>query len=164
MQNADESVVSLYEFDDDKYSNRVFGCLTIASTDRALSEFTQRSEFTKSVLSVIRELLTTLRDAIKAHRSLYLKRNILHRNILENNIIITNSDEIDGFAGMLIDLNLAKVLDSGRSGARHQTGTMEFMAIQVLQGIDHTYRHDLESLTRYEATNERIRIYRWLQP
>ena len=46
---------------------------------------------------------------------------------------------------MLIDLDLAKVLGSGRSGARHQTGTMEFMAIEVLQGIDHTYRHDLES-------------------
>ena len=46
---------------------------------------------------------------------------------------------------MLIDLDLAKVLGSGRSGARYQTGTMEFMAIEVLQGIDHTYRHDLES-------------------
>ncbi|EDN08361.1 predicted protein, partial [Histoplasma mississippiense (nom. inval.)] len=34
---------------------------------------------------------------------------------------------------------------SGRSGARHQTGTMEFMAIEVLLNIDHTYRHDLES-------------------
>ena len=46
---------------------------------------------------------------------------------------------------MLIDLGLAKVLGSGRSGARHQTDTMEFMAIEVLLGIDHTYRHDLES-------------------
>lgn len=46
---------------------------------------------------------------------------------------------------MLIDLDLAKVLGSGRSGARHQTGTMEFMAIEVLRGKDHTYRHDLES-------------------
>lgn len=146
MQNAGEPVVSLYESDDGKYSNRVFGCLAIAPAGRALSEFTpQRPEPTKSVLSAIRELLTTLRDAIKAHRSLYLKGNILHRDISENNIIITNPDETGGFAGMLIDLDLAKVLGSGRSGARHQTGTMEFMAIQVLQGIDHTYRHDLES-------------------
>ena len=44
-----------------------------------------------------------------------------------------------------MDLDLAKVLGSGRSGARYQTGTMEFMAIEVLLGIDHTYRHDLES-------------------
>jgi len=35
--------------------------------------------------------------------------------------------------GMFIDLNLVKAVGSGRSGARHQTGTMEFMAIQVLQ-------------------------------
>ena len=145
MQNAGEPAVSLFESDDGKYSNRVFGCLAIAPAGRALSEFTQRPESTRSVLSAIRELLTTLRDAIKAHRSLYLKGNILHRDISENNIIITNPDETGGFAGMLIDLDLAKVLGSGRSGARHQTGTMEFMAIQVLQGVDHTYRHDLES-------------------
>ncbi|EEH11710.1 conserved hypothetical protein [Histoplasma capsulatum G186AR] len=46
---------------------------------------------------------------------------------------------------MLIDLDLAKEVGSGRSGARHQTGTMEFMAIEVLLNIDHTYWHDLES-------------------
>ena len=32
------------------------------------------------------------------------------------------------------------------SGASHRTGTMQFMAIEVLQGKGHTYRHDLESL------------------
>lgn len=46
---------------------------------------------------------------------------------------------------MLIDLDLAKELNTGPSGARHRTGTMEFMAIEVLQGHTHTYRHDLES-------------------
>ncbi len=46
---------------------------------------------------------------------------------------------------MLIDLDLAKVRDSGPSGARHQTGTMQFMAVEVLRKTDHTYRHDLES-------------------
>ncbi|KAK0725689.1 hypothetical protein B0H67DRAFT_479800, partial [Lasiosphaeris hirsuta] len=36
--------------------------------------------------------------------------------------------------------------DSGPSGARHMTtGTMQLMAIEALFGIDHTYRHDLES-------------------
>lgn len=59
--------------------------------------------------------------------------------------MITNPDETGGFSGMLIDLDLAEVLGSGHSGARHQTGTMEFMAIEVFRGIDHTYRHDLES-------------------
>ncbi|KAM4067491.1 kinase [Hirsutella rhossiliensis] len=34
---------------------------------------------------------------------------------------------------------------SGLSGARHQTGTVQFMAVEVLRKTDHTYRHDLES-------------------
>ena len=38
-----------------------------------------------------------------------------------------------GFTGILIDLDLAKKVGSGPSGARHQTGTVKFMAIQVLQ-------------------------------
>ncbi len=93
----------------------------------------------------IPELLEALRDAIKAHRSLYRDGKILHRDISENNIIITDPKETDGFTGMLIDEDLAKEIGSGRSGARHQTGTMEFLAIQVLQRVAHTYRHDLES-------------------
>lgn len=71
----------------------------------------------------------------------------ISREISSNNIIITDSEETasGGFKGMLIDLDLAKVRDSGPSGARHQTGTMQFMAIEVLRKIDNTYRHDLES-------------------
>ncbi|SLM40384.1 serine threonine-protein kinase sgk2 [Lasallia pustulata] len=46
---------------------------------------------------------------------------------------------------MLIDLDLAKEEGKGPSGARHRTGTMEFMAIEVLQGTSHTYRHDIEA-------------------
>jgi serine/threonine protein kinase len=90
------------------------------------------------------ELLEALRDAIRAHRSLYFDGNILHRDVSENNIIITDAKET-GFAGWLIDLDLAKERGSGRSGARCRTGTMEFMAIEVLLNKDHTYRHDLES-------------------
>ena len=45
---------------------------------------------------------------------------------------------------MLIDLDLAKE-GKGPSGARHRTGTMEFMAIEVLLRISHTYRHDIEA-------------------
>lgn len=64
----------------------------------------------------------------------------------ENNIIITDPAKAKGFTGMLIDLDLAKLLCSGRSGARHQIGTPQFMAIQVLQHAAHTYRHDIESM------------------
>ena len=47
--------------------------------------------------------------------------------------------------GRLIDLDLAKELDSMPSGARHRTGTMQFMTVEVLEGKGHKYRHDLES-------------------
>ena len=46
---------------------------------------------------------------------------------------------------MPIDLGLAKELGCKRSGACCHTGTMEFMAIEVLLGISHAYHHDLES-------------------
>ncbi|KAI2627228.1 hypothetical protein GGS21DRAFT_493073 [Xylaria nigripes] len=91
------------------------------------------------------ELVQSPRDAIIVHRSLYLDGKILHRDISENNIIITDPTQADGFRGMLIDLDLAKEEGQGTSGARYRTGTMEFMAIEVLKGIAHTYRHDLES-------------------
>ena len=109
---------SLYETDSTMYSNRIFGCLAISPAGRTLRAF-----------SSVEELLTALRDAIKGHRSLYINRGILHRDISENNIIITDPIRTNGFRGILIDLNLAKVVGSGPSGARHQTGTVEFMAI-----------------------------------
>ena len=65
-------------------------------------------------------------------------------NISENNIIITDPETADGCTGMLIDLDLA-IVGGERTGARHQAGTMESMAIDVLRGVEHTCRHDLES-------------------
>ncbi|KAF2454800.1 FunK1 protein kinase [Lineolata rhizophorae] len=115
------------------YDHRTFRCLVTSPAGRSMRTY-------KSPL----ELLVVLRDAIRAHKSLYLTGNILHRDISENNIIITDPEK-DGFQGVLIDLDLAKELRTGRSGARCRTGTMEFMAIEVLLGISHTYRHDLES-------------------
>ncbi|KAM3556916.1 hypothetical protein ARSEF4850_005304 [Beauveria asiatica] len=119
---------------EDPYENRILSCLVISPAGRVLSDF-----------STIRELLEALHDAIRAHQSLYLKGEILHRDISSNNIIIPSPGKADGFKGMLIDLDLAKERDSGPSGARHRTGTMQFMAIEVLRGVNHTYRHDLES-------------------
>jgi hypothetical protein len=125
---------SLYQPGADKWENRVYSCLIISPAGRVISDF-----------RTIRELLEALRDAIRGHRSLYETGNILHRDISSNNIIITKPEMAGGFNGMLIDLDLAKVRDSGSSGARHQIGTMQFMAVEVLRKTDHTYRHDLES-------------------
>jgi serine/threonine protein kinase len=92
------------------------------------------------------QLLSALRDATKAHRSLYVTGGILHRDISENNIIITDPKNADGFWGMLIDLDLAKIVGAMPSGARHRTGTMEFMPIRVLRKLGHDYRDDGESI------------------
>lgn len=131
---ASSKMTSLYAHDDGSFENRTFSCSVIYPAGRALRDF-------QSIL----ELLEALRCAIKAHMSLYMAGKILHRDISENNIIITDPKEAKGFMGMLIDAELGNESGSGRSGARHLTGTMEFMAIQVLQRVDHTYRHDLES-------------------
>lgn len=125
---------SLYKSGEDLWENRIYSCLVISPAGRVISEF-----------STVKELLESMRDAIRAHQSLYVTGRILHRDISSNNIIITDPKTADGFKGMLIDLDLAKVRDSGPSGARHQTGTMQFMAVEVLRKADHTYRHDLES-------------------
>ena len=125
---------SLYAAGDDLWENRMYSCLVVSPAGRVISDF-----------RTVNELLESMRDAIKAHRSLYKTGNILHRDISSNNIIITDPEAADGLKGMLIDLDLAKERDSGPSGARHQTGTMQFMAVEVLRKADHTYRHDLES-------------------
>lgn len=66
-----------------------------------------------------------------------------------NNIIVTDPKASDGLSGMLIDLDLANEqgFESIPSAARNLAGTIQFMAIEVLRGKDHThtYRHDLES-------------------
>ncbi|RYO95254.1 hypothetical protein DL766_002067 [Monosporascus sp. MC13-8B] len=125
---------SLYTPGEDLWENRIYSCLVVSPAGRVISEF-----------RTIKELLESERDAIKSHQSLYTKGKILHRDISSNNIIITDPETANGFKGMLIDLDLAKVRDSGPSGARHQTGTVQFMAVEVLRKADHTYRHDLES-------------------
>ncbi|KAJ3573570.1 hypothetical protein NPX13_g4651 [Xylaria arbuscula] len=125
---------SLYNSGGDMWENRIYSCLVISPAGRVISDFW-----------TVNELLAAIRDAIKGHQSLYETGNILHRDISSNNIIITKPETAGGFNGMLIDLDLAKIRDSGPSGARHQTGTMQFMAVEVLRKTDHTYRHDLES-------------------
>ncbi|KAG6147827.1 hypothetical protein E4U37_007778 [Claviceps purpurea] len=116
------------------YDDRVLHVLAVTPLGRPLDEF-----------GSILELLECLRDAIKAHRSLYMESGILHRDISINNIIITEPAKADGYKGMLIDLDLARDITKDPSGQRHRTGTIEFMAIGVLLGRQHTYRHDLES-------------------
>lgn len=125
---------NLYTSSEDLWDNRIYSCLVVSPAGRVINEF-----------SAIKELLESMRDGIKAHRSLYVTGNLLHRDISSNNIIITEPTTADDFKDMLIDLDLAEVRDVGPSGGRHLTGTMQFMAVEVLRKTHHTYRHDLES-------------------
>ncbi|KAI0191791.1 serine/threonine-protein kinase Sgk2 [Xylaria flabelliformis] len=133
QSSTDHNEPRLYKPGNDLWENKTFSCLVVSPAGRVISEF----ETTK-------ELLESMRDAIRAHRSLYITGNILHRDISPNNIIITKPEKetSDSFKGMLIDLDRA----SSASGPRYYwTGTTKFMAIEVLNKVDHTYRHDLES-------------------
>ena len=134
QQATNKTRPSLYTTGQDPWEDRIFSCLVVSPAGRVIGDFV-----------TVRELLESMRDAIKAHQSLYTIGDILHRDISSNNILITEPKLADGFKGILIDLDLAKLRGSGPSGARHRTGTMQFMAIEVLRKADHTYRHDLES-------------------
>jgi serine/threonine protein kinase len=92
----------------------------------------------------VKELLEAFHDAIAGYRSLLDNGKMLYRDIFENNIIITTPAAEGDPKGRLIDMDLGKELNSVPSGASHRTGTMQFMAIEVLQGKGHTYRHNLE--------------------
>ncbi|KAK3374518.1 hypothetical protein B0T24DRAFT_528605, partial [Lasiosphaeria ovina] len=98
------------------------------------------------------DLLFALRDAIRAHRSLYQEGEILHRDVCPGNIIIplggTAKRNAADPRGVLIDLGMARE-QSVPAKEFESTGTRPFHAIGVLQAYlpnkPHTYRHDLES-------------------
>ena len=119
---------SLAGRDSETYGNRIHTCLITFHSYKS-----------------VRELLEAFRDAIAGHRSLLEDGKTLYGDISENNIIITAPAAQGDPKGRLIDMDLGKELNSMPSGTSHRTGTMQFMAIEVLQGKAHTYRHGLES-------------------
>ncbi|KAI0555428.1 serine/threonine-protein kinase Sgk2 [Xylaria curta] len=96
QSSIDHNEPSLYKPGNDLWENKIDSCLVVSPAGRVVSDF----ETTK-------ELPESMRDAIKAHRSLYITGNILHRDISPNNIIITKPEKEtpDSFKGMLIDLD-----------------------------------------------------------
>lgn len=78
---------------------------------------------------------------------MFEKANILHRDISINNIMISKNPADGKPRGFLIDLDMAVRVNTYKpSGAPHRTGTMAFIAVQVLKGNAlHSWRHDLES-------------------
>ncbi|KAF1948852.1 hypothetical protein CC80DRAFT_352207, partial [Byssothecium circinans] len=92
----------------------------------------------------IPEFLHACLDVIKALRSRNRDGKILHRAVSENNII-TEAEREEEPSAMVVDLDLGKELHGALSPARHRTSTMEFMAIEVLEGKPHVYGRDAES-------------------
>ncbi|KAI0399893.1 hypothetical protein F4802DRAFT_610528 [Xylaria palmicola] len=94
----------LYTPGEGLWENKIYSCLVVPPASRIISDF-----------KTTKELLELMRDAIKAHQSLYITGKIIHCNISPNNIIITELEW--------------RREDSGLNGARHRTGTTQFMAV-----------------------------------
>lgn len=87
------------------------------------------------------------------HGTLYFHHHVLHRDISQSNILLVPIDnKVQDRYGFLIDLDYAAdvvpdtlVCDS--TGAPHRTGTLPFMAIDILRGehSSHLYHYDVES-------------------
>ncbi|KAI9888384.1 MAG: hypothetical protein M1814_000522 [Vezdaea aestivalis] len=115
--------------------DRTLNCTVVSPVGESLHKF-----------KTVSMLLHALRDAVKAHRSLYQGGKILHQDLNPSNIIIPSSvfkNEQTDVRGVLIDFDNAKKQFEG-------VGTPPFEAIGVLQAYlpnnSHTYRHDLESI------------------
>jgi thiamine kinase-like enzyme len=117
-----------------KFVNRTLSCIVTTPVGRPIREYTS-----------ILELLEVLRDLVKALQSLYVKARILHRDVAIKNLIIAPQQSPDSPKGILIDFNAALDLDNVRP-IEPMVGSDGFMAIGILFGQRHTYRHDLESL------------------
>ncbi|TVY91075.1 hypothetical protein LAWI1_G002838 [Lachnellula willkommii] len=95
------------------YGNRIHYCLVVSLAGRPLHAY-----------RLVGELLEALRDAIRGYKSLLEDRKILYRDLSKNNIIIIEAATTGDLRGMLINLDLAKELDSLLSGASHWTSTI----------------------------------------
>ncbi|KAM7184332.1 hypothetical protein V8F20_012264 [Naviculisporaceae sp. PSN 640] len=122
------------------FVNRTLSCVATAPLGRPIRQYTS-----------IPELLEVLRDLVRALQSLYVNARILHRDVAIKNLIIApqrqhqHPHSVDGSKGVLLDFNAALDLDNARP-IEPMVGSDGFMAIGILSGRRHTYRHDLESL------------------
>ncbi len=120
---------------DPPFINRTLSCIATAPLGRSINKFENIPEF-----------LEACRDVVKALKSLYEDGKILHRDICVKNLIIPIRCRGEDEKGVLIDLDGALDLEKGPARRGELVGSEGFMAIGILIGDPHTYRHDLESL------------------
>lgn len=83
---------------------------------------------------------------IEGYQSLHMKAGLLQGDISTGNLILNEDVGNPSWSAFLIDLDLSIEEQRERaSGARGKTGTRAFMAIGLLLGEQHSFRHDLES-------------------
>ncbi|KAL6793193.1 hypothetical protein J3E68DRAFT_438050 [Trichoderma sp. SZMC 28012] len=115
------------------FVNRTLSCLATSPLGRPIRKFTG-----------IYELCRVMSDLVRAIQSLFEDGRMLHRDIAIKNLVITL--QVCGSpVGLLIDFDTALKVKKGHPVGQ-RVGSDGFMAIGVLRGEDHTYRHDLESL------------------
>lgn len=110
-----------------------------------------------------RERLQGLLECLRVHRRLW-KAGIHHRDISDGNLMYRKGS--DGrIYGVLNDWDLSSLDIPNRTIGHERTGTIPFMAIELLTSGDnpsaHLYRHDLESffwLFVWCATNRRAGV------
>ncbi|KAB8446241.1 hypothetical protein FH972_025223 [Carpinus fangiana] len=128
-----KGILDLTEETEDNFEDRTFVLVVTSPAGRPLQTFKNRLE-----------LLIVLRDAVKAHRSLFQDAKILHQDISGRNIIIVDAKNSGDSEGILIDLDAAIELAEA-SHTQRIFGTRLFMAIGTLKKRIRRYRYDLES-------------------
>ncbi|TFK23763.1 hypothetical protein FA15DRAFT_593600, partial [Coprinopsis marcescibilis] len=86
------------------------------------------------------QALKALHDAISAHKELF-KAGILHGDISINNILLGQPNAEPGWRGVLIDLDMAKLVNDVE-GTDPRTGTCMFQSISVLTTIGRELHQD----------------------
>jgi len=128
--------------------NRIFNRLIFGTTGATLRDAAL------APLDIARALLA----ALIGHASLFFEAHILHRDLSPSNILFCHDPisissptktcpEGTKLYGCIIDLDYAiDIIDYRTSGAADRTGTYPYIAIDILSGKPHRYRHDVESL------------------
>ncbi|PTB48866.1 hypothetical protein M431DRAFT_98889 [Trichoderma harzianum CBS 226.95] len=116
------------------FVNRTLSCFATSPLGRPIRKYVS-----------ISELLEVLGDLVKAIQSLYEDGRMIHRDIAIKNLVISPQGCWGNPMGILIDFDSALKVKKGHPVGQ-RVGSDGFMAIGVLRGEEHTYRHDLESL------------------
>ncbi|KAF5341020.1 hypothetical protein D9611_006111 [Ephemerocybe angulata] len=119
-----------FDFKANEFHNRTMSRVTMACYGSSLDRFTSQ-----------RQAIVALRDAIKGHWNL-LKAGIMHRDVSMDNILFGDDDSNEGPGGILIDFDMAMVVDGPTAGllTEYRVGTHLYQSVSVLRHSDQSTR------------------------